>query len=62
MGLLKFLFLDRETSKEKLISVGEGDGQKRSVQQGRSLFDARSVPPVREHGKTGENAALPVPS
>ena len=24
---------------------------KKSVQQGRSLFDARSVPPVREHGK-----------
>jgi hypothetical protein len=28
MGLLKFLFLGRETSKEKLISVGEGNGQK----------------------------------
>jgi hypothetical protein len=28
MGLLKFLFLGRETSKEKLISVAEGNGQK----------------------------------
>ena len=30
----------------------ERDGSKKSVQQGRSLFHARSVLAIREHGKT----------
>ena len=33
------------------MSAAEGDWSKKSVQQGRSLFDVRSVLSVREHGK-----------
>jgi len=36
----------RECSKKHALSLSEG-----SIQQGRSPFDARSVPIVREHGK-----------
>ena len=34
-----------------MTSISERECSKKSVQQGRSLFDARSVLSVREHGK-----------
>ena len=35
----------------QMTNISERECSKKSVQQGRSPFDARSVLPVREHGK-----------
>ena len=38
---------------EEINISSRGEWSKKSIQQGRSQFDARSVLPVREHGKLG---------
>jgi len=51
MGLLNIsCSLAIDASERQPISV-RGECSKKFVQQGRSRFDARSVLPVREHGK-----------
>jgi len=41
----------RNRTRDEFDISGQRECSKKSVQQGRSLFDARSVHPVREHGK-----------
>jgi len=73
MGLLNILFPWQIHAQEETAIISWRECSKKSVQQGRSPFDARSVHEVREHGKMATclrvaasakagNAALPVPS
>jgi hypothetical protein len=41
----------RIATRDEFDLRGQGECSKKSAQQGRSPFDARSVHPVREHGK-----------
>jgi hypothetical protein len=51
MGLLNFSLLWHVNVRGEIDVSSRGEWSKKSVQQGRSLFDARSVLSVREHGK-----------
>jgi len=51
LGLLKFSFPWQIQAQEEAAIISWRECSKRSVQQGRSHFDARSVHEVREHGK-----------
>jgi len=53
MGLLNISQAWRIRTRDEFAISGRRECSKKSVQQGRSLFDARSVHPVREHGKMG---------
>ncbi len=50
-GLLNISCPDSINTPGKTTNISEREGSKKSVQQGRSPFDARSVLLVREHGK-----------
>ncbi len=51
MGLVNISIYGTYMHLETSISAANGEWSKKSVQQGRSPFAARSVRPVREHGK-----------
>jgi hypothetical protein len=51
MGLLNISFQWQIKTPEEIPIISWRECSKKSVQQGRSLFDARSVLSVREHGK-----------
>ena len=51
LGLLNFSLLWHVNVRGEIDASSRGEWSKKSVQQGRSLFDARSVLSVREHGK-----------
>ncbi len=51
MGLLNNSQPRRIRTRDEFDISGRRECSKKSVQQGRSPFDARSVHPVREHGK-----------
>jgi len=57
MGLLNISLPSQTHAQEKTAIISWRECSKKSVQQGCSHFDARSVHGVREHGKMGENAA-----
>ena len=50
-GLLNFSFPWQIQAQEETAIISWRECSKKSVQQGRSHFDARSVHGVREHGK-----------
>ncbi len=49
--LVEFSLLWHVNVRSEIDVSSRGEWSKKSVQQGRSLFDARSVLSVREHGK-----------
>jgi len=51
MGLLNISFPWQIQAQEETAIISWRECSKKSVQQGRSHFDARSVQGVREHGK-----------
>jgi hypothetical protein len=51
MGLLNISFPWQIQAQEETTIISWRESSKKSVQQGRSPFDARSVHGVREHGK-----------
>jgi hypothetical protein len=51
MGLLNISFPWQKKAPEETTIISWRECSKKSVQQGRSHFDARSVHGVREHGK-----------
>ena len=51
MGLLNISFPWQIKAQEETTIISWRECSKKSVQQGRSPFDARSVHGVREHGK-----------
>jgi hypothetical protein len=51
LGLLNISQERRIRTRDEFDISGRQECSKKSVQQGRSSFDARSVNPVREHGK-----------
>jgi hypothetical protein len=51
MSLLNNSQARRIRTRDEFDISGRRECSKKSVQQGRSPFDARSVHPVREHGK-----------
>jgi len=51
MGLLNISLLWQRNALGEIDISSRGEWSKKFVQQGRSLFDARSVRSVREYGK-----------
>jgi len=51
MGLLNISFPWQIQAQEETAPISWRECSKKSVQQGRSHFDARSIHEVREHGK-----------
>jgi hypothetical protein len=51
LGLLNISCQELTNAPGQTTNISERECSKKFVQQGRSHFDARSVLPVREHGK-----------